>query len=85
MRESVITIDIVRHSTTGMYLAMSDDLRGLYVHARSLQSLNERIPIAIKDILEAQGNEAVSVVPVDEAPSEAFGKTRRRFQLEEAA
>lgn len=85
MKESIIGIEIVRHSETGMYLAMSEDMRGLYVHARTIESLNERIPVAIRDILEAEGKQVASVQPLDDAPVEGFAPIRRRFQLEEAA
>ena len=55
MREKLINIEIIRHKGTGMYLAMSDDMKGLYVHARTLAELGERVPTAIKDIYAAAG------------------------------
>jgi hypothetical protein len=54
----LITIQTIRHRETGLIVAMSDEMRGLYVHARTDADLLERIPIAIRDILEADGYES---------------------------
>jgi hypothetical protein len=51
----LITIQTIRHRDTGLIVATSDEMRGLYVHARTDADLLERIPIAIRDILEADG------------------------------
>jgi hypothetical protein len=51
----LITIRTLRHVETGLLLAISDEMKGLYVHARSEKDLWERIPIAIRAILEADG------------------------------
>lgn len=87
MREKLIEINIIRHKETGMYLAYSDDMKGLYVHARSMAELNERVPIAIRDIYEAAGQPVESVSPLREDGLEELGfePTRRRFQMREAA
>ena len=87
MTEKLITIEIIRHAKTGLYIAYSDDMKGLFVHGRTTAELNDRIPIAIKDILEASGQKVASVTPVDEDGIEALGfePTHRRFQMREAA
>lgn len=87
MADKLINIDILRHGENGLYVAFSDDLRGLYVHGRTVAELNERIPVAIRDILEASGRKVESVTPVDEdgLESTGFDPTHRRFQMREAA
>lgn len=51
------TVETIKHRKTGLKVAVSDDLPGLYVHGRSDEELFERIPIAIKAMLEASGEE----------------------------
>jgi hypothetical protein len=72
LEEKRITIKTVRHKTTGLLVAMSDEMKGLYVHARSEKELLERIPVAIRAILEANGCRVISVYEV-EIPSESLG------------
>jgi hypothetical protein len=76
-----INIEIKRHRETGMYLAYSDDMKGLYVHARTLEELNARIPVAIKDIYEASGHPVAFVEPIqDDEPADfGFEPTRRSY------
>lgn len=85
MRSKVINIEIVRHRDTGMYLAYSDDMKGLYVHARTVDELNGRIPVAIKDIYEAAGQPVASVKALADGGPEDFGfePTRRSYRAEE--
>ena len=82
-----IDIEIIRHAETGMYLAFSEDMKGLYVHARTLAELNDRVPVAIRDIYEAAGQKIESIEPVFDAEPEheGFEPTRRTFQMREAA
>jgi hypothetical protein len=70
LEQKRITIKTVRHKTTGLLVAMSDEMKGLYVHARSEDELLERIPVAIRAILEADGCRVISVSEV-EIPIEA--------------
>jgi hypothetical protein len=53
------TIQILRYQDSDLLAAFSDDLPGLLVPARSHEELDERLPRAVKELLEAQG-EAVS-------------------------
>lgn len=87
MREKIINIEIIRHRGTGMYLAMSDDMKGLYVHARTLAELGERVPVAIKDIYAAAGRPVESVTPIDHdiVEESGFEPSRCRYQAREAA
>lgn len=87
MNEKLIEINIIRHKDTGMYLAYSDDMKGLYVHARTMNELNERVPVAIRDIYEAAGHPVQSVEPVDDDGVEDFGfePTKRSYHALEAA
>jgi hypothetical protein len=64
--QRTIRTDVFRHETTGLLLAVSDDLKGLYVHGRNTKELSERIPIAIKAILESNGEGIFLVAPVEQ-------------------
>ncbi len=70
--ENVINVDIQTHRETGLILATSDDMPGLYVHARSFEELERRLPIAIRDILEFKGNIVESVEIVRRPNSDPF-------------
>jgi hypothetical protein len=77
----VITIQVARHQQTGLLVAYSDDLRGLYVHGRSEEELRERIPVAIRDILEADGHEVDSVLELVRPEVEAgFVPAVRKYE-----
>ncbi len=58
-RRETLTRDIhvttLRHSTTGLLMAISDDLKGLLVPGRSQEDIREKLPAAIKELLEAEG------------------------------
>lgn len=78
--EQIIIVEIVRHKGTGLLVGTSEQLKGLYVHARSIEDLERRIPLAIKDLIEADGESTVRVVPVEDDIPEAFaasGETRK--------
>jgi predicted RNase H-like HicB family nuclease len=55
MMQETWKVTTIRHRETGLYVAMSDDLPGFYAHGRSVREIEERIPQAIKMILEASG------------------------------
>ena len=65
MDHRTIRTDVLWNEKTGLLLAVSDDLKGLYVHGRIIQELYERIPIAIKDLLEANGEGIFEVSLID--------------------
>lgn len=78
-----ITIETVVHRDTRLMVATSPEMKGLIVHGRSERELQERIPQAIRAILEADGYAVEDVHPVqDEAENAApdFIRTKRRFQ-----
>ena len=47
-----IRITILQHRKTDLLMAISDDLRGLMVPARSEEALLAKLPAAIQEILE---------------------------------
>ena len=55
-----ISIQTLRHAKTGMLVAVSADMSGLCVHGRNDDELTERIPVAIRTLLEASGKNVVS-------------------------
>ena len=68
-----INIQMIRHKETGLLIALSDELKGLYVHARTMDDLLGRIPVAIQDILEADGFEVLEVSEVGPPPEAEAG------------
>lgn len=61
MTTRTFRIDVAQHKTTGLLMAFSRDLKGLLVPGHSEEELAQRLPDAIREILEAQGNTVVSV------------------------
>lgn len=55
-------VETITHRKTGLLIAMSNDLPGLYVHGRNEDELNDRVPQAIKALLEAAGETDVMIV-----------------------
>jgi hypothetical protein len=82
VEHKLITIQTIRHRETGLIVAMSDEMKGLYVHARTDADLLERIPLAISDILEADGYQVLEISEVDTPPevSAGFVPALRRFE-----
>lgn len=59
--ERQVRITVLKHRDTDLLMATSYDLLGLMVPGRSEEELAEKIPAAIREILEAEGNEVLSV------------------------
>jgi predicted RNase H-like HicB family nuclease len=75
----------VVHRDTGLRLAISDDLPGLYVHGQSDEELEELVPQAIRALLEASGEkvegEIVKCDEDDDIP-ESFSDPVARYAAE---
>lgn len=86
-RHRFIEIQIMKHNKTGMLIATSNDMKGLFVHGDNFEEINERAPVAIQSILEAEGKTNVKVQAVEDviANDAGFDKLTQRFELEEAA
>jgi hypothetical protein len=61
MEKKSIKIRVLRHSGTDLLMAMSDDMPGLVVHARSDEEIERKLPIAVRDLFEASGFTVASV------------------------
>jgi predicted RNase H-like HicB family nuclease len=77
MREGIVELKIavtaILNKKTGLLVAFSEDLKGLMVPGRTPDEIKERLPIAIRELLEAMGKRVVSVDAVqdtDDLPSE---------------
>jgi Domain of unknown function (DUF1902) len=70
-----IRVQVLQHEKTGLLAAISPDLHGLVVHGHSHDELRERLPGAIRDMIEAEGDSVVDLVMrVDDRLSRAgFG------------
>jgi hypothetical protein len=85
MENNFLKIDVVEHRKTGLMVAISKDLPGLTVHGRNEEELDERVPEAIRSMLEAQGHTVESVVKVEEAPATAFRSSTAQYAAALAA
>lgn len=84
MRNSkTISVEIIEHRETGLLVGLSSDMAGLYVHGRSVEEVERRIPLAIKEILEAEGKNNVRVVSLQEdaIPAPFASRSVRKFEL----
>lgn len=70
-----IRVHLIEHRKSGLLAAVSDDLHGLVVHGDTEDEIRERLPAAIRDLLEADGRHLVSLdIHTDDRHSRAgFG------------
>src|SRR5437667_9384574 len=61
VEERRFRIYLFEHKVTGLQAAFSDDLHGLVVHGRSEDEIREKLPGAIRDLVDAHGMEVVSL------------------------
>jgi predicted RNase H-like HicB family nuclease len=75
MEERAIRITLAKHDDTGLLAATSDDLHGLVVFGKTVEEIERKLPIAIKELLEASNEEvgSVVVVPDDRISRAGFG------------
>lgn len=81
--EKIVTIETAYHKGGTLMVATSPELRGLIVHGRSEAELSERVPVAIRALMEADGFVVQSVKPVSEDAfpmPPAFVAAPRKFQ-----
>ncbi|WP_370194410.1 MULTISPECIES: hypothetical protein [Aurantimonas] len=78
-----ITVYTIRHRKTDLLIAMSDEMKGLYVHGRSFDELQERIPQAITALLEAEGHSDVNVWEIKEDSVPGFEPRKLSYQIQE--
>lgn len=63
-----IVIEFIRHGSAGLWAAVSDDLKGLFVVGPDIDDIQRRLPAVVEAMYERQG-ERVKVVrlgPLDE-------------------
>jgi len=60
--ERTIRVALMAHRDTGLLIATSDDLKGLFLAGRSEDEIERQLPGAIREILEAEGNEVLSLI-----------------------
>jgi hypothetical protein len=81
-------IDIVRYNKSNLLMAFSQDIPGLLVSGRSETEIDEKLPGAIREILEAEGNTNISIQirpEPDNLPAEfSARKFRANISLEHA-
>jgi hypothetical protein len=80
--DKTVKINVITHRKTGLLVARSDDLPGLMVHGRSDEELDERIPDAIRALMEAQGERVADVIKVGDEPETAFRPASAEYAAE---
>lgn len=86
MRTIPESIDVVvyRHAETGMMVAVSPDMPGMYVHGDTDEEINQRVPQAIRALVEADKKRA-EVRAANLSPPAGFAKHGKySFNLEAA-
>lgn len=69
-------INVVQHKSSDLLVALSPDLPGLMVPGRSVNEIEERLPAAMQELLEARGFKVVRIetTPENDHLPEAFAK-----------
>jgi hypothetical protein len=75
MEDRTIRITLRRHDETGLLAAMSEDLVGLVVFGRTPEEIATKLPIAVRELLEALGYvvHSATVLPDNRASGAGFG------------
>lgn len=75
MREKRIRIRLLEHKDGELLMAISPDMKGLVVHGYSEEEITQKLPGAIRDLLEADGYNVahVELLPDRENAVEDFG------------
>jgi predicted RNase H-like HicB family nuclease len=76
-----IHVDFVTHAPTGLVIAISNDLKGLYVHGHSIEEVRAGVPDAIRELLEFAGLRVEKIEEVDGLP-EGFEPLFAKFEAE---
>ena len=82
-RVLTVRITLKKHKSSDLLVAMSHDLPGLYVAARTEEQIEAELPGAIRELLEAEGKTGVEVSPAEPvSSSSAFDVRTRIFNAE---
>ncbi|NBC34065.1 MAG: hypothetical protein GVY13_15430 [Alphaproteobacteria bacterium] len=71
MQEMVVRVKFLKNKRTGLLVAVSDDLKGLMVPARSMDEMGVFLPDAIKELMAAKGQSLEGVVIAAEADDDS--------------
>jgi hypothetical protein len=83
LARDLVRIEITRLPSTGMLLGVCPVLRGLMVHGRTVTEMEDRIPGAIRHILEDMGYSDIEVQKLEDAGTDDVSAvlTVRRYEL----
>jgi hypothetical protein len=56
-----IKVAIMQHRDTGLLIATSDDLPGLFLAGRTEKAIGDQLPDAVRTLLEADGSNVLSL------------------------
>jgi hypothetical protein len=81
-----IDIEVLRHGKSDLLMAFSQALPGLLVSGRSQSEIDDKLPGAIRQLLEAEGNENITVTvqpdPNDLPPAFTTPKFKANISLD---
>jgi len=83
MKRTKIIIEVITNKKTGLLVALNRDfppLKGLMVHGRTDEELEERIPDAIICLLEAQGFKNVKIFREGDGQDPAFRPSTYKYE-----
>lgn len=66
----VIRVHVLKHKRSDLLMAVSDDLRGLMVPGRSEEEILDKLPRAIQELLEAEGEQVDSIDIEPDSPAD---------------
>jgi hypothetical protein len=71
-RTKYIHVKMLEHKTNGLFVAVSDDVKGLYVSGQSEDQVLERLPRVMKMLLEAREGRVMSIDLVQDPEMAGF-------------
>lgn len=78
-----ITVDYFEHEKTGLVVAVSDDIRGLFVAGRSVEEVESKLPSAVSELVQAEMQVAAKRHAVGKTPAQAgFRQMQHHRQIE---
>jgi hypothetical protein len=66
LARTLVRVEITRLPKTGMFLGVCPVLKGFFVHGRNVPEMEDRIPKAIRHVLEGMGYTDIEVEKLDD-------------------
>lgn len=80
-----VVVEVLRLKGKDLLIAISDDMPGLYVHGRTEEELDARLPVAIMEIAAAEGKVLERVALLEAEMGSFTSPSEKHFVYETAA